>query len=266
MKRWLITGVSGGLGLAIAQAALDRGDMVFGTVRSVAARNRFEELAPGRSVAAILDLSDASVEIREVVESAATALGNIDVLVNNAGYCLLGALEEISEAEVAHIMTVNFRAPLEIIRAALPYLRDTCGRIINISSMAALQGTTGLGLYCASKAALTSATETLDAELRPFGIRATSVEATALRTGFAGSGLTSAAGRLPQYSEMRAQRETAFSLSNNNQPNDPAEIAQHVLEHADSTNPPVHVALGIDAAVKAAAICQARTEEYISQQ
>lgn len=266
MKRWFITGVSGGLGLAIAQAALDRGDTVFGTVRSDAERTRFEKLAPGQSFCATIDLIAAAVAIRDVVGNAAAALGGIDVLVNNAGYCLLGAMEEVSEGEIAHIMAANFPAPLETTRAALPSLRDSHGRIINISSMAALQGTAGLGLYCASKAALSSATETLDAELRPFGIRATSLETTALRTGFAGSGLASAEGRLPQYSQLREQRETAFAASNNNQPNDPAEIAQRILQLADSPDPPVHLALGLSAATKAAEVCQARMQEYIGQQ
>lgn len=265
MKRWLITGVSGGLGQALAAIALGRGDTVFGTVRRNKDQEFFEQQAPGRAFAAIIDLGTGLDRIDHIVDLAVRKMGGIDLLVNNAGYCLLGAIEEVGPAEAAHIMAVNFHAPMALVRAALPSLRASRGRIINISSMAALQGISGLGLYCASKAALSSLTETLDMELRPLGVCASCIEGTALRTGFAGSGLRLAEQRLAEYTGLRDQREAAFAASDRHQPNDPAHIAQVILQLADSADPPVHLALGAGAAAKAGAICSERATEYGGQ-
>ncbi|MBM0171249.1 SDR family NAD(P)-dependent oxidoreductase [Altererythrobacter sp. C41] len=261
-RRWLITGVSGGLGRAIAKGALARGDSVVGTLRSGA--EEFEMLAPGRSHAVQLDVSRLG-DIPAAVQTAATRLGGIDVLVNNAGYCLAGAVEEIDDAEANEIFAVNFFAPLAVMRAALPYLRTaTPGRIINISSLAAVESYPGLGLYCASKAGLSALSDTLAIEVQPFGIHVTAVEAGGMRTGFAGRSLRKAAERLPIYEPMRSKVEDAFRASDGRQANDPEAIADAVLELSDLSLPPTRVVLGQAALERAEAALGARRELYRS--
>lgn len=241
-RRWLITGVSGGLGRALAEAVLARGDMVAGTLRSDP--GDFERLAPGRAHAVHLDLSRLP-DIPAAIDGAIARLGGVDVLVNNAGYCLAGAVEEVADAEAQDIFAVNLFAPLAVIRAALPHLRATgSGRIINISSLAALESYPGLGLYCASKAAFSALSETLGLELQSLGVHVTAVEAGGMRTGFAGSSLRKAAQRLAAYLPMRNKVETGFRHSDGNQANDPAAIALALIELSTLDQPPARLAIG----------------------
>lgn len=261
-RRWLITGASGGLGRALAEGALGRGDAVVGTMRSGAAE--FERLAPGRSHAVQLDVSRLD-DIPAVVEAAAARLGGIDVLVNNAGYCLAGAVEEIDDAEASAIFAVNLFAPLAMIRAALPHLRAADpGRIINISSLAAVESYPGLGLYCASKAGLSALSDTLAMEVQPSGVHVTAVEAGGMRTGFAGRSLRKAAGRLSIYEPMRSKVEVAFRASDGRQANDPAAVADAILELSDLPLPPARLVLGQAALERAEAALHARRELYRS--
>lgn len=224
----------------------------------------FERLAPGRSHAVQLDVSRLD-DIPAVVEAAAARLGGIDVLVNNAGYCLAGAVEEIDDAEASAIFSVNLFAPLAVIRAALPHLRAANpGRIINISSLAAVESYPGLGLYCASKAGLSALSDTLAIEVQPFGIHVTAVEAGGMRTGFAGRSLRKASERLPIYEPMRSKVEGAFRASDGRQANDPEAIADAIHELSDLSLPPARVVLGQSALERAEAALDARRELYWS--
>ena len=259
-RRWLITGVSGGLGRALAEAVLARGDSVAGTLRSGGAD--FESLAPGRAHAVRLDLSRLA-DIPTAIETATARLGGIDVLVNNAGYCLAGAVEEIDAAEAQDIFSVNVLAPHAILRAALPRLRAAKpGRIINISSLAAVESYPGLGLYCASKAALSALSETLVLEVASLGVHVTAVEAGGMRTGFAGSSLRKAARRLSAYLPMRSKVEAGFRKSNGHQANDPAAVARAVLELSDLDHPPARLAIGQGARERVEAALDARLTAY----
>lgn len=261
-KRWLITGVSGGLGRALAEAALGRGDRVVGTVRDPAAVGLFEAQAPGRAHALVADLADSS-SLESVVKNAAAVGDGLDLLVNNAGYALAGAVEEVSLEEAQAILAVNLLAPLALVRFSLPHLRISGrGRIINVTSMAALQGLRGLGLYCASKSALAALSETLDVEAAHFGIRAISVEATALRTSFAGASLRRTAASLPEYAAMRAEMDAAFARSNGCQANDPRKAAEALIALAELSDPPRHFAIGFDAAERIETLLDSRIEEY----
>lgn len=261
-KRWLITGVSGGLGRALAEAALARGDCVAGTVRAAAAGETFARLAPGRALALEIDLVDGD-RIPPVVERAANRFGGLDVVVNNAGHALAGALEEISPGEAQRLLAINFMAPLRLCQAALPLLRTGGGgRIVNISSMAALESYRGLGLYCASKAALSAMTEALAIEAARFDIHVTAVESEGLRTNFAGGSLQEAAGRLDAYAGMRAEMAAAFARSDGRQRNDPTRAAQALLALTDMEQPPRHFALGADAVDRIAEIFSGRLQEY----
>lgn len=261
-KRWLITGVSGGLGRALAEAALARGDRVAGTVRTVDAGAGFERLAPGRAFAIQADLLDAD-RVACVVDEGAARLGGLDILVNNAGHALAGALEEISAEEATSLFAINFMAPLRLCQAALPLLRDDGGgRILNISSMAALESYRGLGLYCATKAALSAMSEALAIEAARFAIHVTAVESEGLRTNFAGSSLQQATGRLDDYAEMRIEMAAAFARSDGQQRNDPVRAAQALLALADLRDPPRHFALGGSAVDRIETILASRLEEY----
>ena len=260
MRRWLITGAAGGLGSAIADAALAQGDQVVGTVRQGAAA--FAARAPGHAHAITLDLTDSGA-IPKAVEQAAQQMDGIDIVVNNAGYCLAGAVEEIADTEAAQLFTVNVLAPLAIMRSALPFLRAASrGRIINISSMAAIEGYPGLGAYCASKAALSALTDVLAIEAAAFGIGVTAIEAGGMRTDFAGSSLRMAAQTQPEYHAMRSTLEAGFALSNGKQVNDPVQIAEAILDVATMPAPPTRIVLGEGARDRAISALEKRIILY----
>jgi len=181
MKAWFITGVSRGLGHAIAQAALDRGDTVVGTVRSDMPALR---KAPGTLHISPLELADA-VAVKHTVEKAFKLCGRIDVIVNNAGYGLLGAIEEATDAEMSRLVDVNLVAPMRLIRVALPYLRaQGSGHIINISSIAARSPYPGFGLYAAAKGGIEAFSDVLAVEVAPFGVKVSTVAPGVFRTDF----------------------------------------------------------------------------------
>ncbi len=260
MRRWLITGVSGGLGRAIATAALARGDQVAGTVRRGA--EAFESLAPGRAHAVQIDLTQTG-GIPAAIDAAIIRLGGVDVLVNNAGYCLEGAVEEVSTAEIDDLFAVNVFAPLALQRAILPHMRAAGGgRIINISSMAAVESYPALGLYCASKAALSALTDSLGLETAAFGIRATAIEAGGMRTAFAGGSLRMAARRLDVYAPLREKVEAAMEKSDGNQINDPAGIAARIMALVEMADPPARLVIGDGTLERAEAALDARRALY----
>src|ERR1051326_1309798 len=147
MRKWLVTGVSGGIGLALAKAALDRGDIVVGTARRDQDLADFTALAPGRSHGLQLDLDDVAA-IQPVVDRAIVLAGNIDIAVNNAGRSLFGAVEEIAADEVRALFETNFIAPLVVMQALLPHFRERGGgTFISMSSGCGFYGTPGLGAY-----------------------------------------------------------------------------------------------------------------------
>lgn len=159
-KIWLITGVSRGLGKALAQAVLDKGDIVIGTTRK---RNGQADINGDSNNLKLfgLELSD-PVQIRQTVEAAYKLHGRLDVIVNNAGYGLLGAIEESSDEEIKRVFDVNFFGVVQVVKAALPYLRQQrSGHIVNVSSVARLAPTAGSGLYAAAKCAVEGVSQSL---------------------------------------------------------------------------------------------------------
>jgi NAD(P)-dependent dehydrogenase (short-subunit alcohol dehydrogenase family) len=262
MRHWVITGVSSGLGEALAQAALDRGDAVVGTMRTRDDAARFAALAPARAIAVVADLGDAGAPQRIVAEALA-AFGRIDILVNNAGYSIAGAVEETSEADQRAIFATNFFAPLALIQAILPQMRaQGSGRIINIGSFASVQGLAGMGLYSATKFALAGLSEALAAELAPLGIRVTIVEPTGFRTQFGGRSMARATASIHAYQPLRDRLETGLARSNGHQPNDPHKGALALLGLADHPDPPIHLALGHDATDRITSVLETRLADY----
>ena len=180
-KTWFITGVSRGLGKALAQAALERGDTVIGTVREGA-----PEVAMSTGALHLLTLDVADKEaVAPAIAQAFAVTGRIDVLVNNAGYGLLGAIEEASDAEVERLFEVNVFGPFRLIREALPQLRaQGAGHIINITSIAGRAPMASSGLYAAAKSAMEGLSQSLSQEVAPFGLKVTAIAPGGFRTDF----------------------------------------------------------------------------------
>lgn len=248
MTNWLITGVSGGLGREIARAALERGDVVAGTMRQAADKAAFEASAPGRAHGVLLDL--ARPEDAPAATAAATAaIGPLDVLVNNAGYGLVGALEEASLAEIRRQFEVNVFAALAMIQAVLPAMRARRGgRIINITSVSGLAVWAGTGVYCASKHALEAVGETLADEVAPLGVAVINIAPGGMRTDYAGRSLVRSTVRIADYDEGPAhQAEAILADHAGAEGGDPAKVARAILAAVDSPTPPKRLLLGADA-------------------
>ncbi len=239
--------MSSGLGAAIALSALENGDVVGASVRRPEDRAAFEAIAPGRAKAFLLDVRD-----HAALEGAILAMGledGLDVLVNNAGYGLIGALEEASAAEVRDQFEVNVFAPIAAAKAALPGMRSRgCGRIINIGSISGLAPWAGTAIYTASKYALEGAMLTLADEVRPFGVFVTTVEPGGLRTEFAGRSMRAPALRLSAYVEGAASAGRILAEGSGREPGDPRKAAAAIIALAANPAPPRQLVLGADAA------------------
>jgi NAD(P)-dependent dehydrogenase (short-subunit alcohol dehydrogenase family) len=243
VKRWLITGVGAGLGSALAAAALRRGDVVAGTARGAAALEAFEALAPGRAFGFSLDLVD-EARIAEVGAAAQAATGGIDVLVNNAGYGLVGAVEEASAAEIRAQFEVNVFGQIAI----LPLMRERrAGHIVNITSVSGLATWAGTGIYCASKFALEAIGQTLAAEVAELGIKVTNVAPGGMRTDYAGRSLVAAKRRIADYDGAAHQAATILAGHKGAEAGDPARVAAAILAAVDAETPPLNLILGADA-------------------
>jgi NAD(P)-dependent dehydrogenase (short-subunit alcohol dehydrogenase family) len=243
-KTWLITGVSGGLGREIALAALARGDLVFGTVRKTADADAFELLG---GHALVLDVTDEAA-VKEGVFQAEAVAGQIDVLVNNAGYGLVGAVEEASLDEVRAQFETNVIGPLAMLKAVLPAMRARrAGRIINVTSVSGLAVWAGTGVYCASKWALEGLTQTLAAEVAELGIKVTNIAPGGLRTSFSTGSKAIVASKIADYDGLARDAERIMADHAGHEPGDPVKAAQAVLAIADADAPPLHLLLGEDA-------------------
>ncbi|AEI41814.1 oxidoreductase [Paenibacillus mucilaginosus] len=244
---WFITGASRGIGLELVQAALQAGHQVAATVRS-----KPEQLAsllghPANLLVTVLDVTDEE-QAKEAAEEAVRHFGRIDVLVNNAGYGLLSAVEEATDAEVRHNYEVNVFGSLNVIRAVLPQMRkQRSGRVINLSSVGGLTGLAGWGLYCSTKFAVEGITEAMARELAPLGIHTTAVEPGFFRTDFLdASSLIRSGNVIEDYAETVGEMRNFATQVNKKQPGDPKKLAQAILTLADSEHPPVHLPLGKD--------------------
>ena len=247
MKRWLITGIGSGLGAALAKVVLARGDMVVGTARNGATLREFEASAPGRAFGFPLDLRD-DANIAEVGKSAAAALGGIDVLVNNAGYGLVCAVEEASAAEVLDQFQVNVFGQLAMIRAVLPFMRQRrAGHIVNVTSVSGLATWAGTGIYCASKFAFEAIGQCLAQEVAELGIKVTNAEPGGMRTDYAGRSLLLARSTIADYDGTARQAKHILADHAGKESGDPARVAEAILMAVDSEDPPLHLLLGADA-------------------
>ncbi|HYF88058.1 oxidoreductase [Azospirillum sp.] len=246
MKTWFITGASRGFGGRIAQLALERGDNVVATARKPA--TVIERLGSHPNLLALpLDVTSEE-QARAATARAFESFGRIDVLLNNAGFGLLGAVEEATAQEVEALYRTNVFGLLSVTRAALPYMRaQRSGRILNISSIGGYRGAAGFGVYSSTKFAVEGLSEALHAELEPLGIHVTVVEPGYFRTDFLdSSSLTVSSLRIDDYNDTAgAVRGRAGDL-NHGQPGDPEKLAHVLVAFVDAPNPPVRLPLGSD--------------------
>lgn len=241
-RNWLITGVSSGLGEALAKAVLARGEVVIGTLRQPGQMAAFEALAPGRAHALELDLRNFA-RVMERVTEIQQQLGGVDVLVNNAGYGLAGALEEVSEREAREQMETNFFGALAATQAVLPSMRAKgWGHVVNITSMAGFMGIPGMPIYSASKFALEGLGAALAAEAGPLGIRVTNVEPGALRTRWAsGNAIVRSERIIDDYQRTAGAVRSGLEKMDGHQDGDPAKAALAILAAVDAEKPPLHL-------------------------
>jgi NAD(P)-dependent dehydrogenase (short-subunit alcohol dehydrogenase family) len=246
-KSFFITGVSSGLGRALAAEALHAGHRVTGTVRNEAAKSEFEQLKPGESLARLLDVRDDKA-VFEVVEKVEAEIGPIDVLVNNAGYGHEGTIEESSMEDLRQQFEVNLFGAVAAIKAVLPFMRKRrSGHIINITSMGGLMTFPGVGFYHGSKFALEGISGSLAKEVKGFGIAVTAVEPGMFRTDWAGRSMVRASRSIPDYDALFDPIRAARASRSGNQPGDPVKAARAMLKLVESKNPPTHLLLGPDA-------------------
>ncbi|WP_194892481.1 SDR family NAD(P)-dependent oxidoreductase [Catenulispora pinisilvae] len=243
-RRWFITGANSGFGLAFVHAALAAGDEVVAAVRRPETLAELAASADGRVTVLELDVSDAAAR-RRAVEAA----GRIDVLVNNAGFGITGAIEETAEAELRDAMEVMFFGPLELTRLVLPQMRARrSGTVVQLTSMGGFLSFPGVGAYSAAKGALELASEALAGEVAPLGIKVLIVEPGAFRTGFAApTALRTVASRIADYDTTSGAIRDDLSAAHGTQEGDPAKAAEAVLEVLTWKEPPLRLALGSDA-------------------
>lgn len=246
-KTWFITGASRGFGLEITKAVLASGDQIIASVRSNPEAFAAQFSNDKNLYAVSLDITNEH-QARAVVQQAIDHFGKIDVLVNNAGYGIIGAVEETSDAEAKQNFEVNVFGTLNVIRAVLPFMRkERSGHIINISSVGGLFGYVGWGIYGSSKFAIEGITESLAQELAPLGIFATVVAPGFFRTGFLDKGsLTSTATVIEDYAGTVGVGRDNAKAYNRKQPGNPEKLAEAFIKLAAAEKPPVHLPLGTD--------------------
>ncbi|HWM69840.1 MAG TPA: oxidoreductase [Steroidobacteraceae bacterium] len=246
MRTWFITGASRGFGALIAQEALEKGDAVVATARDP--KSVTERLGHHPNLLAVaLDVTR-EYQAYEAAKAAVERFGRIDVLVNNAGYGLLGAVEEANTQEIEALYRTNVFSLLAVTRAVLPHMRrQRSGRVLNISSVGGYRGIAGWGIYCSTKFAVEGLSEALAQELAPLGIHVTAVEPGYFRTDFLDqTSLATVPTTINDYHETSgAMRSFAVGV-NHQQPGDPQKLAAVLVAFADAPNPPVRLPLGSD--------------------
>jgi NAD(P)-dependent dehydrogenase (short-subunit alcohol dehydrogenase family) len=246
-RDWLITGASSGLGRALAEAVLDAGHRVVATARDPESVTDLERRHPGQALAARLDVTRPD-DARTALASATEAFGRVDVVVNNAGYGLFGALEELDDEQLRRQFETNVFGPVNVIRAALPQLRrQGSGHIVQISSLEGVAPIlAGETAYAATKFAAEGLCEALAMEVRHLGIRVTIVEPGPVRTDFA-AGAVAEPSRIDDYDASVGEALRLFEQLAGNQPNDPARVAAAVVEAIEADEPPLRLVLGTEA-------------------
>ena len=259
LQTWFVTGASQGLGAVLVEHLLAAGHQVVATTRSLAA---LDHLASDRLLPLRMDIAD-EADVQRAVQAAVDRFGPIDVLVNNAGYGLLGGVEEVGDAEARRIFDVNVFGLLNVTRAVLPVMRDAGrGHILNLSSVFGLVAGAGWGLYCSTKFAVEGLSEALAQEVAPFGVKVTLIEPGYFRTNFlTGGSLASARAPIAAYDQIRGVHE-AHERIDGTQLGDPAGAARAMITVVAQDSPPLRLLLGSDALAYARAKLGALAQDF----
>ncbi|MER6948331.1 oxidoreductase [Nonomuraea sp. NPDC000554] len=259
-KVWFITGTSSGLGRALAEAVLEHGDRLVATARDRSVIADLAEQAPDRTCVLELDVTDPAA-VRHAVRAAVEAFGRIDVLVNNAGYAMRGALEEISDQQLRRQFDTNVFGAIDVTRAVLPTMRaQRSGHIVQMSSVGGVTTTLGGTAYAGTKFALEGLSEGLAAEVAHLGIGVTIVEPGPFRTDFAGRSVHWAT-PIEDYRPALAPAKDAFLAQNGAQPGDPVRAAHAILAAVNLDTPPLRLPLGGPSFDRIRARLRARLDE-----
>ena len=243
-KVWFITGASTGFGRLLAEEVLKAGGKVVATARKLDKVADLEKQYPQTAKTLALDVTDAG-QVDSAVTQAIAKFGQVDVLVNNAGYGVAGAIEEASEAEFMPMFETNVFGLLRVTRALLPYLRkQRSGHILNLSSIGGVVASAGIGYYNATKFAVEGISEALAAELAPLGIRVTIVEPGPFRTDFLGRSSVVAKTHIADYNATSGNMRKYFAENDGKQKGDPLRAVQAMMQVVESPNPPLRLLLG----------------------
>jgi NADP-dependent 3-hydroxy acid dehydrogenase YdfG len=246
-KVWFITGASTGFGRLLAEEVLKAGGKVVATARQVEKVADLEAQFSQTAKALALDVTDAD-QVNSAVVQAIAKFGRVDVVVNNAGYGVAGAIEEVSEAEFMPMFETNVFGLLRVTRAFLPQLRkQRSGHVLNLSSIGGLIASPGLGYYSATKFAVEAISESLAAELAPLGIHVTIIEPGPFRTDFLGRSSVVAKTQIADYDGTAANMRKYFAENDGKQKGDPLRAVQAMMQVVDSPNPPLRLLLGASA-------------------
>jgi len=241
---WFLTGASSGFGRSLAEAILAGGDRLIATARQPSHLADLAGAYPAACEVMALDVTDA-VQVREAIASAARLWGHLDVVVNNAGYGLLGAVEECSDDQIRRNFETNFFGPLEVTRAALPILRaQRSGHFVYLSAAAAVSNYAGFGIYGASKWALEGLAESLRAEVTPLGLKVTLVQPGPFRTDFISRSMERAAAPIADYDKTAGKFAQFLAGVDGRQPGDPGRGARLIVEAVKSGRAPFRLPLG----------------------
>ena len=246
MKTWFITGASRGFGALIAAQALKAGDNIVATARNP--QKVTEALATHPNLLAVpLDVTD-EAQAREAASAAIHRFGRIDVLLNNAGFGLLGAVEEATAEDVERLYGTNVFGLLKVSRAVLPYMRkQRSGHVMNLSSVGGYRSGPGFGVYCSTKFAVEGLSEAMAAELAPLGIRVTIIEPGYFRTDFLDDrSLSVTPATIDDYSATAGVVRDKAKTVSHNQPGDPAKLAAEVVALAGREDAPLRIPFGSD--------------------
>ncbi|NOY47676.1 MAG: SDR family NAD(P)-dependent oxidoreductase [Chlorobi bacterium] len=243
-KIWFITGISSGLGKALAQSVMEKDDFVIGTFRNQDQVDNFNKNHQKNGFAILLDITNQK-EIENSVEMIISKYGKIDILVNNAGIGFVGAVEETTMDEVRKVFEVNLFAAIKLTQTVLPYMRKKKhGHIIQISSHGGIKAFAGFGIYNASKFALEGFSEAMAQEVSSLGIKVSIVEPGPFRTNFAGNGLGIAKNVIEDYAKTAGAFRTKIQSVDGKQEGDPIKASKAIINLVNSNNTSLRLPLG----------------------
>ena len=260
MKVWFITGASRGFGALMTKEALAAGDAVIATARNP--KTVTEQFGDHSNLFAVaLDVTN-EAQAKEVAAAGIARFGRIDVLANNAGYGLLGAVEEATAEEIEKLYATNVFGLLKVTRAVLPYMRrQRSGHVLNFSSIGGYFGYPGWGVYGSTKFAVEGLSESLAAELEPFGIKVTIVEPGFFRTDLLDINNAKYANSSIEDYAAEGTAKAMWSGYHGTQQGDPAKLGGVLVKIAGMDNPPKQFVAGSDALAVVKPALEARFEE-----